>query len=387
MQRAIEERKLARRFFNGAVSKLEESLTNRDKDASETNFSILTIRNKKLNTINNKIIDLWLDLKNRDESAYDEDIKSIEKYQDIWFTMKLKYKNVFNNCKSNIETEFQASYVEDTVVKNTWRLPRYDGDVKKWIGFWGKFKKIHEDISIDESMKFQYLLQSMEPGSPAAILVESFSSNYQKAVKQLKEQFGRDDLLIQIYVRELLTLVQDQTRGSATQIGVLYDKLKTQLYALDSLNVTTDKYASMLRPLVESALPIELLCNWEQTEFYEKDQSDYFNNLLNFIKQEVESEECFNISDLVRVDYGQSSSSKFTASGENDVVRVPPVGMAEKVRPNQSLYPLKINKGHRHKNQVHTYKIQQLDNETEEEIEHPAVNFNKKDIIDLTIED
>ncbi|XP_059057777.1 uncharacterized protein LOC131851307 [Achroia grisella] len=308
MQRAIEERKLARRFFNGAVSKLEESLTNRDKDASETSFTNLTARYKTLKAVNSKILDSWLDMVDRDESEYDKDIKSIEQYDDIWFSMQQKYKNAFNKCKSNIGTEFQTSYVEDTVVKNIWRFPRYDGDVKKWIGFWGKFQKIDEDSSIDEIMKFQYLLQSMEPGSPAASLVESLSPNYQKAVKQLKERYGRDDLLIEIYVRELLTLVQDQSRGTATRIGVLYDKLKTQLHALDSLNVTTNKYASMLRPLVESTLPIELLCIWKQTESCEKDQSDYFIKLLNFIKQEVESDDRFNISDLVRVDYGQSSS-------------------------------------------------------------------------------
>ncbi|GFU83513.1 hypothetical protein TNCV_3025601 [Trichonephila clavipes] len=49
----------------------------------------------------------------------------------------------------------------------------------------------------------------MEPGSKAERLVLSFpatAANYPKAIDQLKERFGREDLLVQIYVRDLLTL-------------------------------------------------------------------------------------------------------------------------------------------------------------------------------------
>ncbi|XP_059057798.1 uncharacterized protein LOC131851325 [Achroia grisella] len=390
---AIEERKLARRFFSSAVSKLEESITKKNKEASETNFANLTARYEKLSAVNNKVLDLWRDLVGRNESKYEKDVKSIEKYDDIWFSMQQKYKNAFvitKSCKSNIGTEIQESYVQDTVVKNILRLPRYDGDMKKWIGFWGMFQKIHVDSSIDENMKFQYLLQSMEPGSPAAILVESFSlssAHYQKAVKQLKERYGRDDLLIEIYIRELLTLVQDQLRGTATQIGVLYDKLKTQLHALDSLNVTTDKYASMLRPLVESALPIELIRIWKRTESCKTDQSNYFKNLLKFIKQKVESEERIKISDL---DYSQSSSSKFTASGPNDVVRVPRFTMEKKVLPKQR-FPLEVNKEHHvNSSEINKPKRQKLDNTKQHnylEVKLPAVSLNNNDIVVIDLID
>ncbi|GFU51984.1 uncharacterized protein TNCV_3734861 [Trichonephila clavipes] len=56
----------------------------------------------------------------------------------------------------------------------------------------------------------QYLLQSVEPKSKAERLVLSLpatAENYLKAIDQLKERFGREDLLVQIYVRELLNLV------------------------------------------------------------------------------------------------------------------------------------------------------------------------------------
>ncbi|XP_054286102.1 uncharacterized protein LOC129002380 [Macrosteles quadrilineatus] len=54
------------------------------------------------------------------------------------------------------------------------------------------------------------------------------------------------------------------TLGPNTKLCRLYDKLETQLRALKTLGVTSDKYASMLYPLVESALPEETLRAWER---------------------------------------------------------------------------------------------------------------------------
>ncbi|XP_055932289.1 uncharacterized protein LOC129962554 [Argiope bruennichi] len=62
--------------------------------------------------------------------------------------------------------------------------------------------------------KFQYLLQSTQKGSAARQLVESFlptGKNYEEAVKCLKQHFGRDDLLIEVYIRELVSLVINNT--------------------------------------------------------------------------------------------------------------------------------------------------------------------------------
>ncbi|KAJ8980431.1 hypothetical protein NQ317_018823 [Molorchus minor] len=65
----------------------------------------------------------------------------------------------------------------------------------------------------------------------------------------------------------------------------LFDQLETQLRALETLGVTSDKYAAMLYPLVESALPEDILIVWER----------HRNNLKTtkyiFLKAEVESAE------------------------------------------------------------------------------------------------
>ncbi|GFX40356.1 uncharacterized protein TNCV_4319891 [Trichonephila clavipes] len=82
--------------------------------------------------------------------------------------------------------------------------------------FWSQFKKIHEDESLPNEDKFQYLLQAVVSNSMVARVIESFSAiadNYPKAITQLQERFGREDLLVQIYVRDLLSMVM---RNAAT---------------------------------------------------------------------------------------------------------------------------------------------------------------------------
>ncbi|GFY76561.1 DUF1758 domain-containing protein [Trichonephila inaurata madagascariensis] len=110
----------------------------------------------------------------------------------------------------------------------------------------------------------QNLLQSVEPKSKAERLVLSFpatAENYSKAIDQLKERYGREDLLVQIYVRELLSLVMKNavSRRTKTDLPALYDELEGKLRSLESLGRTQEKYGNFLTPLVKSCLPEEIL--------------------------------------------------------------------------------------------------------------------------------
>ncbi|GFY37277.1 uncharacterized protein TNIN_2231 [Trichonephila inaurata madagascariensis] len=122
----------------------------------------------------------------------------------------------------------------------------FSGDPKEYLTFWSIFSKIHDSeelIAIDE---FQYSYHSMEPDSKAARLISSFpitAENYPKTVQQLKLRFGREDLLVQIYVRDLLSLVLKNatTAKNAPDLATFYDMLETKLRALKSLGRTKKK--------------------------------------------------------------------------------------------------------------------------------------------------
>ncbi|GFT53184.1 uncharacterized protein TNCV_4232891 [Trichonephila clavipes] len=138
----------------------------------------------------------------------------------------------------------------------------------------------------------------MEPGSKAERLVLSFpatAANYPKAIDQLKERFGREDLLVQIYVRDLLNLVMKNaaTGRAKTDLPLLYDELESKLRSLESLGKTQDKYGDFLTPLVESCLPEEVLVAWERSRNHqtESEGSRSLEQLMNFLRQEVKGEE------------------------------------------------------------------------------------------------
>ncbi|GFX62458.1 DUF1758 domain-containing protein [Trichonephila clavipes] len=69
-------------------------------------------------------------------------------------------------------------------------------------------------------------------------------ANYPKAIDQLKERFGREDLLVQIYVRELLNLVMKNAVSGRTKtdLSTLYEVLEGKLRSLESLGRTQEKY-------------------------------------------------------------------------------------------------------------------------------------------------
>ncbi|GFU97563.1 uncharacterized protein TNCV_4508821 [Trichonephila clavipes] len=138
----------------------------------------------------------------------------------------------------------------------------------------------------------------MEPGSKAERLVLSFpatAANYPKAIDQLKERFGREGLLVQIYVRDLLTLVmKNAATGRVTaDLPLLYDELESKLRSLESLGKTQDKYGDFLMPLVESCLPEEVLVAWKRSRNHqtESEGSRSLEQLMNFLRQEVKGEE------------------------------------------------------------------------------------------------
>ncbi|GFV47880.1 putative RNA-directed DNA polymerase from transposon X-element [Trichonephila clavipes] len=90
--------------------------------------------------------------------------------------------------------------------------------------------------------KFQYLLQCVVSDSKAVRLVSSFpqtKDNYSKAIMQLKERFRRDELLVLICVRDLLSIVMKNTAGRIkVDLSELYDLLESKLMALKSLGRT-----------------------------------------------------------------------------------------------------------------------------------------------------
>ncbi|GFY28827.1 uncharacterized protein TNCV_4719601 [Trichonephila clavipes] len=156
---------------------------------------------------------------NKIESELKNDVVDLQKISLLQVQLKDKYLRLeaaqeavsgtllqLEDNGEEFETDFTdaESYLPDTPRK--FKLPKlelrkFGGDPKEFLSFWSQFQKIHDDGSIPDEDKMQYLVASVEPKSKAERLILSFpatAANYPKAVDQLKERFGREELLVQI---------------------------------------------------------------------------------------------------------------------------------------------------------------------------------------------
>ncbi|GFX02186.1 DUF5641 domain-containing protein [Trichonephila clavipes] len=287
-----------RTAFTKAVNHLQEVIENDlvDKNAVETAFEMLHAKSVKLKKIDEDILELMIETKCTQE-AYNIEFEAIEVYTEKIIAWQVRVKNI-------MKTDALGQKDNNSLVtssSSSLRLPKiqfqqFSGELTDWLRFHNQFKRIHEDESINEGDKFQYLIQATTPKSRARDIVESFPAtpeNYRKAFEYLRMRFGQEDVLIQVYVRELLKLVLKNTEIKKVNLSSLYDKIEAQLRALESLGVTKQKYAAMLFPLVESCLPAEILRAWERYVGYSSDESGKkdLDSLMKFLSIDVSSED------------------------------------------------------------------------------------------------
>ncbi|GFY72916.1 uncharacterized protein TNIN_149261 [Trichonephila inaurata madagascariensis] len=93
-------------------------------------------------------------------------------------------------------------------------------------------------------------------------------------------RFGHEELLIEFYVRELLSLVIKNITNSRSKGGItqLSDQLESHLRSLESIGMTSDKYAAMLLLLVESCIPEDMLHIWLRNPSISTAEESYSKN-------------------------------------------------------------------------------------------------------------
>ncbi|BES89560.1 Retrotransposon protein [Nesidiocoris tenuis] len=300
-------RSALRSVFTKEANSLRELLKSEDASPTELRARLQTLTNRfsNLKSADEKIL---LNLEDEDGAAGGQDGENLEKILEDEMTACGEYELTFQRLNEEISQRLAApsaqsmvSAVDDhagpTRVLKLRRpdIKKFGGEIKHWISFWAQFSKIDEDISLQNEDKFAFLLEALIPGSPAQKLVEGFPpsrENYQKAIDLLKARYGKEELLIEYYVRELLSLVLKRAENTVSQ---LYDQLEAQLRALDSLGVTKEKYAAMIFPLVESSVPENVFKVWERHRISKNasimDAEGCLTELLSFLRVEVEGEE------------------------------------------------------------------------------------------------
>ncbi|XP_051159149.1 uncharacterized protein LOC127280286 [Leptopilina boulardi] len=267
--------------YNSFSAKLKGTCS---RDDNMVAFQLLQTKTKELEAVY-AICNKFLFESEATEDEIAKELEDVDEYTVAFLNAKMMADDL-----QEVRTENIQSVLSDNLPGATKgslklpqiELPKFKCHVKEWLLFWSIFKKIHEDNSIRREDKFQYLIQATSPDSRARELVRSFpptADNYDKAIASLKSRFGQDDIVVKYYVRELLGLVlQNELKGGPkATLSANYDKLEAYIRALDTLRVTTEKCASMLYPLVESALPKEILRAWQRNGQYRTIENEGHN--------------------------------------------------------------------------------------------------------------
>nr|XP_023022263.1 uncharacterized protein LOC111510575 [Leptinotarsa decemlineata] len=265
------------------------------------------------------------------------DMTNCDFYKRKFAALKLQYEEIFRKVTYEVEhiDDANSECSHFSMTGRRFKLPliefkKFDGDIRNWLPFWSQFKKIHGARDIEAVDKIDYLIRATVPFSRARQLVESYpaiAENYHHIIEAMLSRFGREDLQIEVYVRELLKLVLcNATSKSKLELVILYDQIETQIRALDTLGITSDKCSAMLFPLIESCLPQDLLRAWQRSPHrFEPENSGSatnvstesgpgkldirLKNLMKFLKTEVENEQRITLASEGFRLVGQGNSS------------------------------------------------------------------------------
>ncbi|UYV79156.1 hypothetical protein LAZ67_17001281, partial [Cordylochernes scorpioides] len=322
-----------RAMFTKAFNELETEIKKKEVKKADVEKILrrLQTHHEKLLILNMRMEEALL-RESASEDIFTAEYESVCEYEDNF---------------SNIMTDYEALAEEDDVSTSTisgtaamnYRLPKlefkkFGGEPREWITFWSQFSTIDRDPQMPPETKFQYLFQATAENSEAREAVESFppsADNCPKVIEYIKSRFGEDEMLVEIYVRDLLQNVLQNVRAEGKMSVVkLYDRLETQLRALETLGVARDKFAAMLYPLVESALPEDTLRVWERSQYTVSGRGvqDKLTQLMTFLKTEVKGESRVNMAKAAfKIDNNQDAkddrSNRKSLSKKNPGSKMP----------------------------------------------------------------
>ncbi|KMQ84903.1 hypothetical protein RF55_16915 [Lasius niger] len=331
--------KITRSAFTRAFNSFQDEIGKEPLDitSSQTYFALVREKALELSELSHRIQNAMIEAGEAEE-VLSREMENADEYTAKYHQAKIQLTNLTERGNAATPTpHLQPMVAPSQESIRALKLPKielrkFGGEIKDWLSFWSTFKKIYDDTTLSKEDKFHYLLQSTVKDSRAFEVVNSFpptADNYEKAIQSLKSRFGKKNLLVEFYVRELLKLVLNKNKNLS--LVTIYDKLETHLRALESLGVSTDMCAAMLFSLVESSLPEETLRTWQRAMITSANVSntditakDRLTHLMIFLGKEVESEKrihmaktCFDTNDDLMKNKGKKKTKN---SQDQDIV-------------------------------------------------------------------
>lgn len=306
MSEKLETLKKKRTGIRTQTTKLCNKIKNALEDqkiSDDERFDLLNICKDQLNEKYDSLKFLNSEIQNVIPNAeFEKEIENSEEYSEKIIEWKYKITKSLNihNAKSRNSVSLSSGSENESPSRNinerTMKLPKitlgkFYGDCSSWLDFWGQFSNaIDKNSSLTPIDKFSYLKSLL--GASAANAVAGFSlteENYKSAVDLLKNRFGRNDLVINAHMSKLLNLKPVRNATNVTDLRNLYDSCEIQIRNLNSLGVASGSYGHLLCPILLKLIPAEIALEFNRKKTKDKDMD--VNELISFIKEEVESRE------------------------------------------------------------------------------------------------
>ena len=110
------------------------------------------------------------------------------------------------------------------------------------------------------------------------------SSNYDVAVEMIQERYGKPQIIISVYMGEILKIQPCVEGGRLGPLRYVYDKISVHVRGLAAMGVSSKEYGSLLIPIIMSKLSSDVrlqISRKSTNEVWEIDE------LLDTIKSEI----------------------------------------------------------------------------------------------------
>ncbi|XP_037521402.1 uncharacterized protein LOC119398643 [Rhipicephalus sanguineus] len=266
MERLVKKRKVIR----AQITRLINDYENRPQPLDENEAAILHARlaswNNEVNSVNDEIEPLVTD-----EDAENEFQQTCE-YKDriVACLARLQRQMTVTSRPTNAEPAGNGSASQTTSELRTrvklpkFELVKFSGRRSDWQPFWEVFEQVvdkNEELSLLD--KFHYLRSSVTGDAAAALAgIPPTSRCYRDAVELLKGRFGNNELLMQEHMRSLLDIKPVRSSDDVRSLRRLYDTLAAHICGLESLGRKLHTYGAMLLPVVQRAIPRDILLDF-----------------------------------------------------------------------------------------------------------------------------
>ena len=190
------------------------------------------------------------------------------------------------NLNTSVSNESTSSRIFSGVRLPKINLPRFNGDITKYQNFIQSFKcSIDENETLSCVNKLNYLINAMEgPAYKSLEGLQIIEENYQNAMDILKERYGKPQHILSVHMQELLSLQNDRK----TELRTIYDKIMVHVRGLESLGISSEKYGSLLTPVILSRIPSEIAL-----QVARKTSEDIWSieDIMNIIRREIVARE------------------------------------------------------------------------------------------------